>query len=217
LACRRCLGRIRDEQSQQELKIKEVDTRIESEIAGLRTQIEQAKFSILQYLVGVATGAGALLVSATSTSVMLAMPLISASTFVSWPISACSSDTITQDGPREPLLLYNKYNVHTARFITSRCRHYHTLRRGRLDVKFSGRQLIVPSFQEPVFPDPSVFHPLTQTFLGFWKLCHRYTDRKGRRQGSCGRFAPTSRLCSPSQVYMEIISCGREIAHTQNL
>jgi uncharacterized membrane protein len=56
-------GRIRDESSQQELKIKEVDTRIESEIAGLRTQIEQAKFSILQYLVGVATGAGALLVS----------------------------------------------------------------------------------------------------------------------------------------------------------
>ena len=55
-------GRIRDESSQQELKIKEVDTRIESEIAGLRTQIEQAKFSILQYLVGVATGAGALLV-----------------------------------------------------------------------------------------------------------------------------------------------------------
>jgi hypothetical protein len=25
------------------------------------------------------------------------------------------------------------------------------------------------------------------------------------------------RLCSPSQVYMEIISCGREIAHAQNL
>nr|ODO03801.1 mitochondrial protein [Cryptococcus depauperatus CBS 7855] len=56
-------GRIRDESSQQELKLKEVDTRIESEIAGLRTQIEQAKFSILQYLVGVATGSGALLVS----------------------------------------------------------------------------------------------------------------------------------------------------------
>jgi hypothetical protein len=56
-------GRIRDESGQQELKIKEVDTRIESEIAGLRTQIEQAKFSILQYLVGVATGSGALLVS----------------------------------------------------------------------------------------------------------------------------------------------------------
>ncbi|KAK1922754.1 hypothetical protein DB88DRAFT_496173 [Papiliotrema laurentii] len=56
-------GRIRDESGQQELKIKEVDTRIESEIAGLRTQIEQAKFSILQYLVGVATGAGALLLA----------------------------------------------------------------------------------------------------------------------------------------------------------
>ena len=56
-------GRIRDESSQQELKIKEVDTRIESEIAGLRTQIEQAKFSILQYLVGVATGSGALLLA----------------------------------------------------------------------------------------------------------------------------------------------------------
>lgn len=56
-------GRIRDESAQQELKIKEVDTRIESEIAGLRTQIEQAKFSILQYLVGVATGSGALLLA----------------------------------------------------------------------------------------------------------------------------------------------------------
>ena len=56
-------GRIRDESSQQELKIKEVDTRIESEIAGLRTQIESAKYSILQYLMGVAAGAGGLLVS----------------------------------------------------------------------------------------------------------------------------------------------------------
>lgn len=56
-------GRIRDESAQQELKVKEVDTRIESEIAGLRTQIEQAKFSILQYLVGVATGSGALLLA----------------------------------------------------------------------------------------------------------------------------------------------------------
>jgi len=37
-------GRIRDESSQQELKIKEVDTRIESEIAGLRTQIEQVSY-----------------------------------------------------------------------------------------------------------------------------------------------------------------------------
>lgn len=36
-------GRIRDEASLHELKIKEVDTRIESEIAGLRTQIQGAK------------------------------------------------------------------------------------------------------------------------------------------------------------------------------
>jgi len=40
-------GRIRDESSQQELKIKEVDTRIESEIAGLRTQIEQVSIILL--------------------------------------------------------------------------------------------------------------------------------------------------------------------------
>jgi len=41
-------GRIRDESSQQELKIKEVDTRIESEIAGLRTQIEQVSFGLVR-------------------------------------------------------------------------------------------------------------------------------------------------------------------------
>jgi len=41
-------GRIRDESSQQELKIKEVDTRIESEIAGLRTQIEQVSHDHLR-------------------------------------------------------------------------------------------------------------------------------------------------------------------------
>lgn len=37
------VGRIRDETSAQELKIREVDTRIESEIAGLRAAIEQSK------------------------------------------------------------------------------------------------------------------------------------------------------------------------------
>lgn len=45
-------GRIRDEASAQEIKIKETDTRIESEIAGLRTQMEAIKFQILQYMVG---------------------------------------------------------------------------------------------------------------------------------------------------------------------
>jgi hypothetical protein len=42
-------GRIRDETSAQELKVREVDTRIESEIAGLRTTIETAKVSHLQF------------------------------------------------------------------------------------------------------------------------------------------------------------------------
>ncbi|ORX39353.1 putative mitochondrion protein [Kockovaella imperatae] len=56
-------GRIRDENSQQELKIREVDTRIESEIAGLRTQIEQSKISILQYLIGIGTGVGAMMLA----------------------------------------------------------------------------------------------------------------------------------------------------------
>jgi Fe2+ transport system protein B len=86
-------GRIRDESSQQELKIKEVDTRIESEIAGLRTQIEQAKFSILQYLVGVATGAGALLVSLMRLFSPHPQDLFSYFCFVtsSLPTSGCSS------------------------------------------------------------------------------------------------------------------------------
>ncbi|PWN88430.1 DUF1640-domain-containing protein [Acaromyces ingoldii] len=56
-------GRIRDESSVHALKIKEVDTRIESEIAGLRSLIATAKINVLQYLVGVATGAGALLLA----------------------------------------------------------------------------------------------------------------------------------------------------------
>ena len=39
-------GRMREESSRQELKIKEVDTRIEQEIAGLRTAIQTSKVSI---------------------------------------------------------------------------------------------------------------------------------------------------------------------------
>jgi hypothetical protein len=56
-------GRIRDEASAQELKIREVDARIESEIAGLRSAIEQSKQTTLQYLVTVATGCAALLMA----------------------------------------------------------------------------------------------------------------------------------------------------------
>ena len=38
-------GRMREESSGQELKIKEVDTRIEQEIAGLRTAMQASKVS----------------------------------------------------------------------------------------------------------------------------------------------------------------------------
>ncbi|KAI8335397.1 hypothetical protein BC941DRAFT_430221 [Chlamydoabsidia padenii] len=53
-------GRCRDETSAQEIKIKETDTRIESELANVRTQMEAIKFQILQYFIGTLTGAGAL-------------------------------------------------------------------------------------------------------------------------------------------------------------
>ena len=45
-------GRMREESSGQELKIKEVDTRIEQEIAGLRTAIQSSKvFRVLNYFI----------------------------------------------------------------------------------------------------------------------------------------------------------------------
>lgn len=56
-------GRMREESSGQELKIKEVDTRIEQEIANLRTAIQVSKATTLQYLVGFVTGCSALLMA----------------------------------------------------------------------------------------------------------------------------------------------------------
>ncbi|KAI0629217.1 DUF1640-domain-containing protein [Trametes polyzona] len=56
-------GRMRDESSKQQLKIKEVDTRIEQEIAALRTSIQVSKATTLQYLVGFVTGCSALLMA----------------------------------------------------------------------------------------------------------------------------------------------------------
>ena len=41
-------GRMRDELSAREFKVKEVDTKIEGEINGLRAQMEGVKFGILQ-------------------------------------------------------------------------------------------------------------------------------------------------------------------------
>ncbi|CAH7688927.1 hypothetical protein BY996DRAFT_4577300 [Phakopsora pachyrhizi] len=56
-------GRIRDELGIRELKIREVDTRIEGEIGNLRTTMESVKFNILQYVVGTVASGGALLLA----------------------------------------------------------------------------------------------------------------------------------------------------------
>ncbi|KAF2441022.1 DUF1640-domain-containing protein [Karstenula rhodostoma CBS 690.94] len=54
-------GRIREEANVQELKLKETETRIEQETAQLRERLETVKFQTLQWLVGVCTGAAALM------------------------------------------------------------------------------------------------------------------------------------------------------------
>lgn len=56
-------GRIRDEMSVREVKLTEVDTRIENEIGLLRTSMEAVKFNILQYAFAVMSGTGALLLA----------------------------------------------------------------------------------------------------------------------------------------------------------
>ncbi|KAF9030111.1 mitochondrial protein [Hymenopellis radicata] len=56
-------GRMREEGKKQELKVREVDTRIEQEIAALRTGIQMSKATTLQYLVGFVTGGAALLMA----------------------------------------------------------------------------------------------------------------------------------------------------------
>ncbi|CCJ29139.1 unnamed protein product [Pneumocystis jirovecii] len=53
-------GRIRNEYSAHELKIKETDTRIENEINNIKTQAETIKLQIFQSLIGIITGGGAL-------------------------------------------------------------------------------------------------------------------------------------------------------------
>ncbi|MDI1493349.1 MAG: Protein fmp32, mitochondrial [Ramalina farinacea] len=57
-------GRIREEAKGQELKIKETETRIEQEVAGLKERVEGVKFSTLQWLMGVCTGTAALILGA---------------------------------------------------------------------------------------------------------------------------------------------------------
>ncbi|KAG5438619.1 hypothetical protein PCANB_002725 [Pneumocystis canis] len=54
-------GRIRDEYTAHELKIKETDTRIENEINNIRSQAETIKLQVFQWLIGILTGGGALI------------------------------------------------------------------------------------------------------------------------------------------------------------
>ncbi|KAK9475659.1 hypothetical protein V1514DRAFT_349388 [Lipomyces japonicus] len=56
-------GRIREEAAVHELKIKETDTRIDSELANVKTQIEAVKFQVMQWLIGVCTGTFALVLA----------------------------------------------------------------------------------------------------------------------------------------------------------
>ncbi|KAK9471071.1 DUF1640-domain-containing protein [Dipodascopsis tothii] len=56
-------GRIREEGAIHELKIKETDTRIDSELSNVRTQLEAVKFQVLQWLVGVCTGTFAIVLA----------------------------------------------------------------------------------------------------------------------------------------------------------
>lgn len=58
-------GRIREESSVHELRIKETDTRIEAEISNMKAQLESVKFQVMQWLVGVVTGIGALTLAVT--------------------------------------------------------------------------------------------------------------------------------------------------------
>lgn len=48
----------------QELKIKETQTKIEQEVAGLREKLEGVKFQTLQWLMGVTTGMAAIILGA---------------------------------------------------------------------------------------------------------------------------------------------------------
>ncbi|KAI8819568.1 DUF1640-domain-containing protein [Fimicolochytrium jonesii] len=56
-------GRIRDEQSAQELRIKEADSKIDSEVSALRTQMETIQWDLFKTLFPLLSAAGALIFS----------------------------------------------------------------------------------------------------------------------------------------------------------
>lgn len=57
-------GRIREEAGSHEVKLKEVEAKLEQEGAALREKLEQVKLQSLQWLIGVCTGFAALLLGA---------------------------------------------------------------------------------------------------------------------------------------------------------
>ena len=57
-------GRIREEAKGQELKIKETETRIEQEVAGLKERVDEVKSNSMQWLIGLCTGSGAMVLAA---------------------------------------------------------------------------------------------------------------------------------------------------------
>ncbi|ORY85555.1 DUF1640-domain-containing protein [Protomyces lactucae-debilis] len=56
-------GRIREESSIHELKIRETDTKIDTEIANIRTQLETVKFQMLQWFAAFIAGVGSLVLA----------------------------------------------------------------------------------------------------------------------------------------------------------
>lgn len=56
-------GRIREETAVQELKLAETGSRIDQELANFKTQIQATKLQVVQWLIGVCTGAFALVLA----------------------------------------------------------------------------------------------------------------------------------------------------------
>lgn len=56
-------GRIREESAKQEIKIAETRSRIDQEMSNFKTQIEATKLQVVQWLIGVCTGAFALVLA----------------------------------------------------------------------------------------------------------------------------------------------------------
>lgn len=56
-------GRIREEGSQHEINISEIDTRIDQEVSNMKMQIDGVKTQVMQWLIGVCTGTFALVLA----------------------------------------------------------------------------------------------------------------------------------------------------------